>query len=43
LLFGRDYYGGDLLQFLETLDLPTAVQERIFFENAARLLCPAER
>jgi predicted TIM-barrel fold metal-dependent hydrolase len=42
LLFGRDYYGGDLLQFLKDLDLPVAVQERIFHENARRLLAPAE-
>ena len=43
LLFGRDYYGGDLLQFLQTLDLPTDVQERIFGANARRLLSPADR
>jgi predicted TIM-barrel fold metal-dependent hydrolase len=42
LLFGRDYYGGDLMQFLETLDLPSDVQKRIFFQNAQRLLPPAE-
>src|SRR5205823_10399319 len=42
LLFGRDYYGGDLLQFLETLELPADVQQRIFSDNALRLLSPAE-
>jgi predicted TIM-barrel fold metal-dependent hydrolase len=42
LLFGRDYYGGDLLQFLETLELPAEVQQRIFSDNALRLLSPAE-
>ena len=38
LLFGRDYYGDDLMQFLRTLDLPDDVQSRIFCENAVRLL-----
>jgi predicted TIM-barrel fold metal-dependent hydrolase len=41
LLFGRDYYGGDLMQFLQTLELPRGVQERIFRENAQRLLAHA--
>src|SRR5690242_4071681 len=42
LLFGRDYYGGDLLEFLQSLELPSAVQEQIFYQNAQRLLSPAE-
>lgn len=42
LLFGRDYYGGDLLQFLRDLDLPSHVQERISGENARRLLASGE-
>ncbi len=37
LLFGRDYYGGDLLDFLATLELPAEVQEKIFTKNALRL------
>jgi predicted TIM-barrel fold metal-dependent hydrolase len=40
LLFGRDYYGGDLLEFLQTLELPSEVRPRLFFENA-RGLVPA--
>jgi predicted TIM-barrel fold metal-dependent hydrolase len=40
LLFGRDYYGGDLLEFLKTLDLSPAVQEQIYVRNAQRLLSP---
>jgi predicted TIM-barrel fold metal-dependent hydrolase len=38
LLFGRDYYGGELLEFLKTLELPTDVRERIFFRNAQKLV-----
>ena len=38
LLFGRDYYGGELLQFLETLDLPNDVAEKIYFRNARKLV-----
>lgn len=40
LLFARDYYGGELLEFLHTLDLPAAVGEKIFHRNAERLLEP---
>src|SRR5262249_10549858 len=43
LLFGRDYYGDELLQFLKTLELPADVQERIFRENACELLSPSDR
>jgi hypothetical protein len=43
LLFGRDFYGGDLMQFLTTLDLPQDVQNRILFENARRLVDPQRR
>jgi predicted TIM-barrel fold metal-dependent hydrolase len=42
LLFGRDYYGGELLDFLATLTLPIEVQERIFYKNALRLAPPSE-
>jgi predicted TIM-barrel fold metal-dependent hydrolase len=38
LLFARDYYGGELLQFLRSLDLPAEVAEKIFFRNAQRLV-----
>ncbi|HXG23918.1 MAG TPA: amidohydrolase family protein [Chthonomonadales bacterium] len=38
LLFGRDYYGGELMEFLKSLDLPLKVQENIFYRNAERLM-----
>jgi predicted TIM-barrel fold metal-dependent hydrolase len=38
LLFGRDYYGGALQEFLATLDLPEDVQRKVFWENANRLV-----
>lgn len=38
LLFGRDFYGGDLLEFLASLDLPGGVRDRILFENALNLI-----
>ena len=38
LLFGRDFYGGELFQFLKTLELPAAVEAKLFRENAERLL-----
>lgn len=38
LLFGRDFYGGELDEFLCGLDLPIHVKERIFFKNATKLL-----
>jgi predicted TIM-barrel fold metal-dependent hydrolase len=38
LLFGRDYYGGDLLDFLAGLELPSDVQEKIYYRNALRLV-----
>jgi predicted TIM-barrel fold metal-dependent hydrolase len=37
LLFGRDYYGSDWMDFLQTLTLSQAVRHRIFSENAQRL------
>jgi hypothetical protein len=40
LLFGRDDYGGDLLEFLQTLELSADVRHRLFLENA-RGLVPA--
>lgn len=38
LLFARDYYGGELLDFLATLDLPHDVHDKIFFRNAQKLV-----
>ncbi len=40
LLFGRDNYGGDLLEYLKTLSLPAKVAAAIFRENAIRLVNP---
>ena len=40
LLFGRDYYGGDLMAFLQTLELEPKAKNRIFRENAERLVAP---
>ena len=38
LLFARDYYGQELHEFLQTLDLPQNVHDKIYFENALRLV-----
>jgi predicted TIM-barrel fold metal-dependent hydrolase len=38
LLFARDYYGGELHEFLRTLDLPSSVAAKIFFRNAEQLV-----
>src|SRR5262249_60078900 len=38
LLFGRDNYGGELLEFLGSLDLPAPVEESIFHGNAPLLV-----
>jgi len=38
LLFGRDNYGGDLNQFLQTLDLPQHVADKLYSGNAQRLV-----
>lgn len=40
LLFARDYYGGELRAFLNTLRLPDAVARKIFHDNAAALPAP---
>ena len=40
LLFARDYYGGDLLDFLGTLNLTETVQRKVFYENALKLVPP---
>jgi len=37
LLFGRDFFGGELHAFLQTLDLSADVHDRIYFQNAIRL------
>lgn len=41
LLFGRDYYGRDLYDFLQSLHLPAAVQAQLYHQNAERLLSAA--
>ncbi len=38
LLFGRDYYGQELHTFLQTLPLPAEVIEKIYWQNAERLV-----
>lgn len=38
LLFARDFYGRELNDFLLTLDLPKDVSERIYHENARKLV-----
>lgn len=38
ILFGRDYYGQDLHNFLQTLDLPQEVTDKIYYANAEMLL-----
>lgn len=38
LLFARDDYGGELHAFLQSLDLPPDVTEKIYHANAERLL-----
>lgn len=43
ILFGRDYYGGELNEFLQSLDLPAEVRDKLYRENAARLLKEADR
>lgn len=40
LLFGRDYYGGELNAFLETLDLASDIRDDLYFQNAERLVSP---
>jgi len=42
LLFGRDDYGNALNEFLQSLDLPRDVQDKIYRGNAMRLV-PLER
>lgn len=43
LLFGRDYYGGELNQFLQTLHLADDVCDDIYHLNAERLVCPPDQ
>ena len=38
LLFARDYYGGELNEFLLSLDLPKDVKEKLYFRNAEKLV-----
>jgi len=41
LLYGRDSYGNDLQEFLDSLDLPADVRQKIYHENAEKLLAEA--
>ena len=43
LLFGRDYYEQKLHDFLKTLPLTTDVVEKIYWQNAERLVPPPTR
>ena len=38
ILFGRDYFGDENYSFLRSLDLPENVANKIFFENALKLI-----
>ena len=38
LLFGRDFYGGELRGFLETLELPAFERRKLYEENALSLV-----
>jgi predicted TIM-barrel fold metal-dependent hydrolase len=38
LLFARDFYGGDLHEFLQTLELSSQSREKIYAANAQKLL-----
>jgi predicted TIM-barrel fold metal-dependent hydrolase len=38
LLFGRDYFGSELIDILNELDLSTAIREKIFSGTAKKLL-----
>lgn len=38
LLFARDFYGQDLHQFLQTLDLSAEITEKIYHRNAEKLV-----
>jgi len=40
LLFARDYYGGELFNFLRSLELPGEVIKKILGDNALRLVDP---
>jgi predicted TIM-barrel fold metal-dependent hydrolase len=39
-LFARDYFGGELRAFLETLNLEAGIREAIYHGNAERLVTP---
>jgi predicted TIM-barrel fold metal-dependent hydrolase len=42
LLFGRDYYEQDLHKFLQTLPLSAEVVDKIYWQNAERLIAPPQ-
>ena len=43
LLFGRDFYGGELMTTLNSFRLPKKVRTQIYCENAERLAAPARQ
>jgi predicted TIM-barrel fold metal-dependent hydrolase len=43
LLFGRDYYGGELAKFLDSLNLSLYTDRKIYHENAEKLVDPEAR
>ena len=38
LLFARDFFGGDLQDFLNSLNLPVDIMDRIYYKNASKLI-----
>lgn len=38
IVFGRDYYGQDLHETLQTLNLPPEITDKLYFANAEKLL-----
>jgi predicted TIM-barrel fold metal-dependent hydrolase len=42
LLFARDYYGGEMAAFLQSLDLGEEAEDKIFRKNALKLVDPGQ-
>ena len=42
MIFARDQYGQIHFPFLQTLDLPQEVMDKICFQNAERLVPPRQ-
>ncbi len=38
LLFARDYFGSDLQKFLNSVELPKEIMDKIYFKNAQKLI-----